>query len=118
MDRPIAGAEDIVVGDLSSIAETKSVAEQVNKLGGFDAVIHNVAPVRCFDTALQSRDHNPSCLGWPAKTMPWQTGHAPGPRMNEVEQTGEAARTAALPPLERYDLNVRPRRKGRHRKAN
>src|ERR1700737_1217474 len=85
----IAGAEDIVVGDLSSIAETKSVAEQVNKLGGFDAVIHNVAPVRCFDTALQSRDHNPSCLGWPAKTMPWQTGHAPGPRMNEVEQTGE-----------------------------
>jgi NADPH:quinone reductase-like Zn-dependent oxidoreductase len=37
----IAGAEGIVVGDLSSIAETKSVAEQVNKLGGFDAVIHN-----------------------------------------------------------------------------
>jgi NAD(P)-dependent dehydrogenase (short-subunit alcohol dehydrogenase family) len=37
----IAGAEDIVVGDLSSIAETKSIAGQVNKLGGFDAVIHN-----------------------------------------------------------------------------
>jgi NAD(P)-dependent dehydrogenase (short-subunit alcohol dehydrogenase family) len=29
----VAGAEDIVVGDLSSIAETKSVADQVNKLG-------------------------------------------------------------------------------------
>ena len=39
--KKIAGAEDIVVGDLSSIAETKSVAEQVNKLGSFDAVIHN-----------------------------------------------------------------------------
>jgi len=37
----IIGAEDIVVGDLSSIADTKSVAEQVNKLGRFDAVIHN-----------------------------------------------------------------------------
>jgi NAD(P)-dependent dehydrogenase (short-subunit alcohol dehydrogenase family) len=39
--KKIAGAEDVVVGDLSSIAETKSVAEQVNKLGSFDAVIHN-----------------------------------------------------------------------------
>jgi NAD(P)-dependent dehydrogenase (short-subunit alcohol dehydrogenase family) len=39
--RKAAGAEDIVVGDLSSIPETKSVADQVNKLGRFDAVIHN-----------------------------------------------------------------------------
>jgi NAD(P)-dependent dehydrogenase (short-subunit alcohol dehydrogenase family) len=39
--KKIAGAEGIVVGDLSSIAQTKSVAGQVNKLGGFDAVIHN-----------------------------------------------------------------------------
>jgi NAD(P)-dependent dehydrogenase (short-subunit alcohol dehydrogenase family) len=34
-------AKDIVVGDLSTIAGTRSVAEQVNKLGRFDAVIHN-----------------------------------------------------------------------------
>jgi NAD(P)-dependent dehydrogenase (short-subunit alcohol dehydrogenase family) len=34
-------AEACVVGDLSLISETKSVAEQVNKLGVFDAVIHN-----------------------------------------------------------------------------
>jgi NAD(P)-dependent dehydrogenase (short-subunit alcohol dehydrogenase family) len=39
--KKVAGAEDIIVGDLSSIAETKSVADQVNKLGRFDAVIHN-----------------------------------------------------------------------------
>jgi short-subunit dehydrogenase len=39
--KKVAGAEDIVVGDLSSIAETKSVAGQVNRLGGLDAVIHN-----------------------------------------------------------------------------
>ncbi|HET7893484.1 MAG TPA: SDR family NAD(P)-dependent oxidoreductase [Candidatus Sulfotelmatobacter sp.] len=34
-------AENVVLGDLLSIAQTRGVAEQVNKLGGFDAVIHN-----------------------------------------------------------------------------
>ncbi|BCL80343.1 short-chain dehydrogenase [Ktedonobacteria bacterium brp13] len=33
--------EAIVVGDLASIAATKRLAEQVNALGTFDAVIHN-----------------------------------------------------------------------------
>jgi NAD(P)-dependent dehydrogenase (short-subunit alcohol dehydrogenase family) len=36
-------AEDVVVGDLMTIAETRSVADQVNRLGSFDAVIHNAA---------------------------------------------------------------------------
>jgi NAD(P)-dependent dehydrogenase (short-subunit alcohol dehydrogenase family) len=35
------GAEAAVIGDLESIAETRNVAEQVNRLGRFDAVIHN-----------------------------------------------------------------------------
>src|SRR5258708_20634197 len=39
----VAGAETAVIGDLSSIAEMRNVAEQVNKLGRFDAVIHNAA---------------------------------------------------------------------------
>src|SRR5688572_21245441 len=34
-------AAAIVVGDLADPGETRSVAEQVNKLGSFDAVIHN-----------------------------------------------------------------------------
>ena len=34
-------AEGAVVGDLASIAQTRDVAEQVNRLGRFDAVIHN-----------------------------------------------------------------------------
>src|SRR6202789_2931712 len=34
-------AEEIVVGDLTSIAQTRHVADQVNRLGTFDAVIHN-----------------------------------------------------------------------------
>jgi NAD(P)-dependent dehydrogenase (short-subunit alcohol dehydrogenase family) len=39
----VPGAEAVVIGDLSSMAQTRSVAEQVNKLGSFDAVIHNAA---------------------------------------------------------------------------
>jgi NAD(P)-dependent dehydrogenase (short-subunit alcohol dehydrogenase family) len=35
------GVAGVVVGDLSSDAETRSVAGQVNVLGRFDAVIHN-----------------------------------------------------------------------------
>ena len=37
----VPGAETVVIGDLSSIAQTRKVAEQVNALGAFDAVIHN-----------------------------------------------------------------------------
>jgi NAD(P)-dependent dehydrogenase (short-subunit alcohol dehydrogenase family) len=35
------GVADVAIGDLSSAAETRSVAGQVNALGRFDAVIHN-----------------------------------------------------------------------------
>jgi NAD(P)-dependent dehydrogenase (short-subunit alcohol dehydrogenase family) len=37
----VPGAEAVVIGDLTSIAQTRKVAEQVNDLGLFDAVIHN-----------------------------------------------------------------------------
>lgn len=37
----VHGAEAVVIGDLTSIAQTRKVAEQVNALGAFDAVIHN-----------------------------------------------------------------------------
>jgi NAD(P)-dependent dehydrogenase (short-subunit alcohol dehydrogenase family) len=39
----VPGAEAVVVGDLTSIAQTCNVTEQVNALGSFDAVIHNAA---------------------------------------------------------------------------
>lgn len=35
------GARDVISGDLSSIAETKAVAERANEFGPFDAIIHN-----------------------------------------------------------------------------
>lgn len=44
--KAIPDAEAIVIGDLSSIEETKSLAESVNALGDFDAVIHNVGVYR------------------------------------------------------------------------
>jgi NAD(P)-dependent dehydrogenase (short-subunit alcohol dehydrogenase family) len=37
----LPGAETAVVGDLSSIEATCAVAKQVNRIGAFDAVIHN-----------------------------------------------------------------------------
>jgi NAD(P)-dependent dehydrogenase (short-subunit alcohol dehydrogenase family) len=37
----VPGAEAAVIGDLSSIQETRDVADQVNGLGTFDAIIHN-----------------------------------------------------------------------------
>ena len=37
----VPGAESAVAGDLSSIAECRQIAEEVNALGAFDAVIHN-----------------------------------------------------------------------------
>src|SRR5947208_4216748 len=39
----IPRAEAVVIGDLSSIEATREVANQVNGLGAFDAVIHNAA---------------------------------------------------------------------------
>jgi NAD(P)-dependent dehydrogenase (short-subunit alcohol dehydrogenase family) len=37
----VPGAQSVVIGDLASIAQTRHVVEQVNRLGSFDAVIHN-----------------------------------------------------------------------------
>ena len=36
-----AGAEGVVTGDLSTIAGTRAVASEINRLGSLDAVIHN-----------------------------------------------------------------------------
>jgi NAD(P)-dependent dehydrogenase (short-subunit alcohol dehydrogenase family) len=44
--KKVPGAEDVVTGDLSSFEETTGLADQVNKLGSFDAVIHNAGVYR------------------------------------------------------------------------
>ena len=42
----VAGAKNVLIGDLSRIDETKVLAGQVNALGKFDAVIHNAGVYR------------------------------------------------------------------------
>jgi NAD(P)-dependent dehydrogenase (short-subunit alcohol dehydrogenase family) len=39
--KKVADASNVVTGDLSDMEETKKLADQVNSLGVFDAVIHN-----------------------------------------------------------------------------
>ncbi len=52
------GAEAAVAGDLSRIADMKSLADQVNRLGRFDAVIHN-AGVGYREPQQETRDGLP-----------------------------------------------------------
>ncbi len=40
-ERALPGIDHVVIGDLSSIEQTRGVAEQANQTGTFDAVIHN-----------------------------------------------------------------------------
>jgi NAD(P)-dependent dehydrogenase (short-subunit alcohol dehydrogenase family) len=55
----VPGAEKVVIGDLSSIQQTKSVAEQVNALGSFDAVIHNAGVGYRVPTRIATEDSLP-----------------------------------------------------------
>ncbi len=55
----VPGTEGVVIGDLSTIQQTKEVAEQVNHLGAFDAVIHNAG------VGYRSRDREQTADGLP-----------------------------------------------------
>jgi NAD(P)-dependent dehydrogenase (short-subunit alcohol dehydrogenase family) len=50
-------AAGVVIGDLSSAAETRSVAEQVNKIGRMDAVIHNAGIYQVPDRGSTPEGH-------------------------------------------------------------
>ena len=50
-------AAGVVVGDLSSAAQTRALAEQVNKLGRMDAVIHNAGIFRVPDRSPTAEGH-------------------------------------------------------------
>src|ERR1700742_4004952 len=43
LKRKLKQQSDIVIGDVATMAAMRDVADQVNRLGGHDAVIHNVA---------------------------------------------------------------------------
>ncbi|MCF2501299.1 MULTISPECIES: SDR family NAD(P)-dependent oxidoreductase [Dyadobacter] len=48
----VPGAEAVLTGDLSSIEETINLAAQVNRLGNFDAVIHNAGVYQVQESKL------------------------------------------------------------------
>ena len=52
------GAEKVLIADLSDISATKSLAQQVNGLGHFDAIIHNAGVNRVYKSDL-SKDGLP-----------------------------------------------------------
>jgi NAD(P)-dependent dehydrogenase (short-subunit alcohol dehydrogenase family) len=54
----LPAAKAVVVGDLASLAQTRGVAEQANRLGPFDAVIHN-AGVGYREPRVQTEDGLP-----------------------------------------------------------
>ncbi len=56
--RRLPAAKEVVVGDLASLAQTRAVAEQANRLGPFDAVIHN-AGVGYREPRIQTEDGLP-----------------------------------------------------------
>src|SRR5271157_344796 len=55
----VPSAETVAVGDVASIAQTRDVVEQVNRLGPFDAVIHNVGVGYREPRRIQTEDGLP-----------------------------------------------------------
>src|SRR6266404_4521723 len=55
----VPGAETVAVGDVASISQTRDVAEQINHLGSFDAVIHNVGVGYREPRRIQTEDGLP-----------------------------------------------------------
>ncbi len=41
--RELPGVETVLIGDFASLNQTRSLAAEINKLGAFDAIIHNAA---------------------------------------------------------------------------
>jgi NAD(P)-dependent dehydrogenase (short-subunit alcohol dehydrogenase family) len=50
----VPGAEEALIADLSDIEETKQLAEHVNRIGDFDAIIHNAGVYRASGTMITS----------------------------------------------------------------
>ncbi len=57
--RSLPSAEAVVVGDLSSVAQARAVAEQTNRLGRFDSVIHNAGVGYREPRRIQTEDGLP-----------------------------------------------------------
>lgn len=50
----VPGAEGVLIADLSHVEETKQLAEQVNRIGNFDAIIHNAGVYQASGSLITS----------------------------------------------------------------
>jgi NAD(P)-dependent dehydrogenase (short-subunit alcohol dehydrogenase family) len=91
-------AENVVVGDLDTIAGAKDVAVQVNALGRFDAVIHNAAG---WLSRRAARD-----VRWPAACLRHQ--YAFGLHSDGTDGEAKAARVSER----MFELFVNPNNQG------
>jgi NAD(P)-dependent dehydrogenase (short-subunit alcohol dehydrogenase family) len=57
LDDLVSQSAGVVIGDLSSAAETHKVAEQVNRIGRMDAVIHNAGIYRVPNRSATAEGH-------------------------------------------------------------
>ncbi len=46
------GLEDVVIGDLLDLDQTRALAEQINALGEFDIIIHNAGEYGLTDSEI------------------------------------------------------------------
>ncbi len=56
------GAKGVLIGDLSSISQTKALAAEANKLGPFDTVVHNAGMGYGTDKGLAKTEDGISAL--------------------------------------------------------
>ena len=56
--KEVPDAEKVIIGDFSSIAETKNIAQQINELGKCNAIIHNAGIYQVPDRSM-SKDGLP-----------------------------------------------------------
>ncbi|MDX1642505.1 MAG: hypothetical protein R3220_12450, partial [Balneolaceae bacterium] len=91
----VPDAETVLIGDLSSIEETKQLADDVNALGRFDAVIHNAGVYRAdYDKILRVNTLAPyilTCLIKKPKRLIYLSSgsHKPGNASLEKIKSGK-----------------------------
>src|ERR1700722_8523777 len=90
----IPGATGAIAGDLSSIAATKAVAARANKLGPFDAIIHN-AGIGYQERALR----DPLQRAAPKSIRPDDEREVPATISKMAERFQDLCRNATSPPL-------------------
>src|SRR6516162_2973524 len=99
-----AGARGVVSGDLSTISGARTVADEVNKLGRFDAVIHN-AGIGYREARVETEPGVPSVFALNVRAPYFLTALSKGQKRLVYEGSG---RQRGVRPLR--DVLLGPRR--------